>query len=77
MSHRDYLSELLSIQCEHAYGTVQRLKDTGGLTDADRQFLVEAQDVLIRLRDKFRVVKTADTEANNGRQGGVTCRLPT
>ena len=68
MSHKDYLSELLSIQCEHAYGTVQRLKDTGGLTDADRQFLVKAQDVLIRLRDKFRVVKIANTEANDGEE---------
>ena len=68
MSHKDYLSELLSIQCEHAYGTVQRLKDTGGLADADRQLLTGAQDVLIRLRDKFRVVKTANTEAKDGKR---------
>lgn len=57
MSHTEYLKELLSIQCEQAYGTVQRLKDTNGLADADRQFLVEAQDVLIRLRDRFRVTE--------------------
>lgn len=57
MSHTEYLKELLSIQCEQAYGTVQRLKDTNGLPDADRRFLVEAQDVLARLRDKFRVTE--------------------
>ena len=68
MSHKDYLSELLSIQCEHAYGTVQRLKDTSGLTDADRLFLTKAQDVLIRLRVKFRVVKIENTEANDGEE---------
>ena len=57
MSCKEYLSELLSIQCEHAYGTVQRLKDAEGLSDADRSFLVESQDVLIRLRDRFHVVE--------------------
>lgn len=57
MSHLEYLKELLSIQCEQAYGTVQRLKGVSGLADADRQFLVEAQDVLSRLRDRFRVTK--------------------
>lgn len=66
MSHADYLSELLSIQCEHAYGTVQRLKATNTLTDEDRLFLVQAQDVLLTLRDKFQVVKTERKEANNG-----------
>ena len=69
MSHKDYLSELLSIQCEHAYGTVQRLKDAGGLSDEDRLFLVKAQNVLLRLRDKFRVVKLEKEEAeNNGEE---------
>ena len=68
MNHFEYLSELLSIQCEQAYGTLQRLKDTLGLSDADRQFLVKAQDVLIRLRDKFRVTKPDDREeSNNGK----------
>lgn len=57
MSHLEYLSELLSIQCEQAYGTIQRMKDANGLADTDRRFLVEAQDVLIRLRDKFRVTE--------------------
>ena len=66
MSHADYLSELLSIQCEHAYGTVQRLKDTDALSDEDRALLVKAQDVLVSLRDRFRVVKTEHREANNG-----------
>ena len=65
MNHHDYLSELLSIQCEHAYGTMQRLKDTNALSDEDRTFLVEAQDVLISLRDRFRVVKNENKEANN------------
>lgn len=63
---KEYLSELLSIQCEQAYGTVQRLKDTDVLSDEDRAFLVKAQDVLIDLRDRFRVVKTEPKEANNG-----------
>lgn len=62
MTSKEYLSELLSIQCEHAYGTVQRLKDTGALSDEDRSFLVQAQDVLISLRDRFRVVKSEETE---------------
>lgn len=66
MSHADYLSELLSTQCEHAYGTVLRLKALGVLSDEDRMFLVQVQDILIRLRDRFRVVKTEKTEANDG-----------
>jgi len=66
MSHADYLRELLSIQCEQAYGTAQRLKDTGTLSDEDRAFLVEAQDVLGELRDRFRVVKTERKEADDG-----------
>lgn len=64
---KEYLSELLSIQCEQAYGTVQRLKDTGALSDEDRSFLVKTQNVLIQLRDRFRVVKTEPKEANNGK----------
>lgn len=68
MSHQDYLRELLSIQCEQAYGTAQRLKDTNTLSEEDRRFLVEAQDVLISLRDRFRVVKTGNKEANDGKQ---------
>ena len=64
---KEYLSELLSIQCEQAYGTVQRLKDTGALSDEDRSFLVKTQDVLIQLRDRFRVVRTEPKEANNGK----------
>ena len=52
-----YLSELLSVQCEQAYGTAQRLKDTSTLSDEDREFLVKAQDVLISMRDRFRVAK--------------------
>lgn len=67
MTTSDYLSELLSIQCEQAYGTVQRLKDTGALSDEDRTFLVKAQDVLISLRDRFRVTKNENEEANDGK----------
>ena len=76
MSHQDYLSELLSIQCEQAYGTVQRLKDTGALSDEDRAFLVGAQDVLIGMRDRFRVVdtdrkvKAEHKEADDGKGQG-------
>ena len=65
---KEYLSELLSIQCEQAYGTAQRLKDTGALSDEDRAFLVEAQDVLISMRDRFRMVKVEHKEANDGKQ---------
>ena len=70
MNGKDYLSELLSIQCEHAYGTMQRLKDTGTLSDEDRSFLVQAQDVLIRLRDRFRVVGPGDTGPGPDGEGG-------
>ena len=66
----DYLSELLSIQCEQAYGTAQRLKDTGDLSDEDRSFLVRSQDVLIQLRDRFRVVKSEKTEVSDGEGQG-------
>lgn len=66
---KEYLSELLSVQCEQAYGTAQRLKDTGTLSDEDRAFLVEAQDVLISMRDRFRMVKVEHKEANDGKQG--------
>lgn len=66
MSHKDYLSELLSIQCEHAYGTMQRLKDTGALSDEDMLFLEDTQDVLINLRDRFRVVDLENKEAKDG-----------
>lgn len=65
---KEYLSELLSVQCEQAYGTAQRLKDTGTLSDEDRAFLVEAQDVLISMRDRFRMVKVEHKEANDGKQ---------
>lgn len=65
---KEYLSELLSIQCEQAYGTMQRLKDTGALSDEDRVFLVKAQDVIIGLRDRFRVTKNENKEANDGKQ---------
>lgn len=65
---KEYMSELLSIQCEQAYGTAQRLKDTGTLSDEDRAFLVEAQDVLISMRDRFRMVKVEHKEANDGKQ---------
>ena len=65
---KEYLSELLSIQCEQAYGTAQRLKDTGTLSDEDRAFLVEAQDVLISMRDRFRMVKVEHKEENDGKQ---------
>ena len=66
---KDYLSELLSIQCEHAYGTMQRLKDTDGLSDADRKLITETQDILITLRDKFRVTKPNAEEVTNGQEG--------
>lgn len=65
---KEYLSELLSIQCEQAYGTMQRLKDTGALSDEDRAFLVKAQDIIISVRDRFRVTKNENKEANDGRQ---------
>ena len=66
----EYLSELLSIQCEQAYGTAERLKDTGALSDEDRRFLTAAQDVLVQLRDKFRVVKQdGRREATDGQEG--------
>ena len=63
MNHMEYLSELLSIQCEHAYGTMQRLKDADGLSDADRKLIVETQDILITLRDRFRVTRPDTKEA--------------
>ena len=69
MNHMEYLSELLSIQCEHAYGTMQRLKDADGLSDADRKLIVETQDILITLRDKFRVTRPDTKEATNGQEG--------
>lgn len=62
---KEYLSEILSIQCEQAYGTAQRLKDLGALSDKDLVFLVQAQDVLKQLRDKFRVTVPEKTEENN------------
>lgn len=64
---KEYLSELLSVQCEQAYGTEQRLKDTGTLSDEDSELLVKAKDVLVSLRDRFRVVKTEHKEANDGK----------
>ena len=63
---KEYLSELLSIQCEQAYGTAQRLKSTGTLSDEDMLFLVRAQKILLQTCDKFRVVKTENKEVNNG-----------
>ena len=66
----EYLSELLSIQCEQAYGTAQRLNDTNTLSDDDRALLVKAQDVLISMRDKFRIVKVEHKEENDGNGQG-------
>lgn len=66
----EYLSELLSIQCEQAYGTAQRLKDTNTIADDDRALLVKAQDVLISMRDKFRIVKVEHKEENDGNGQG-------
>lgn len=65
----EYLRELLSIQCEHAYGTMQRLKDAGGLSDADRKLIVETQDILIILRDRFRITRSNTKEAADGQEG--------
>ena len=64
MIRKDYLSELLSVQCDRAYGTVRRLmdSDTVSLSDEDRALLATARDVLPRLRDRFRVTKTEDME---------------
>lgn len=73
---KEYLSELLSIQCEQAYGTAERLKDMGALSDEDRAFFVKAQYVLMSLRDRFRVVdadrkvKAEHKEANDGKGQG-------
>lgn len=70
---KEYLSELLSMQCEQAYGTALRLKNTGVLSDEDMAFLAKAQDVLISVRDRFRVVnvdrkvKAEHKEANDGK----------
>lgn len=69
MNHMEYLSEILSIQCEHAYGTMQRLKDVDGLSDADRKLIMETQDILITLRDKFRVIRPSTKEATDGQEG--------
>lgn len=66
----EYLSELLSIQCEQAYGTAQRLKDTNTLSDENRKFIAKAQDVLISMRDRFRMVKVEHKEANDGKSQG-------
>lgn len=51
MSSKEYLSEMLSILC--AYITVLRLKNTGELSDDDMSLLVQAQGVLVPLRDRF------------------------
>ena len=67
MRHKDYLSELLSTQCEYAYGTAQRLKDAGGLSDEDREYLVKSQDALRSISDRFRVVETEHKEENDGK----------
>lgn len=66
----EYLSELLSIQCEQAYGTAQRLKDTNTLSDENRKFIAKAQGVLISMRDRFRMVKVEHKEANDGKSQG-------
>lgn len=65
--HDDYLRELFSVQCGHAYETAGRLKETGTLSETDNAFLTEAQDLLISMRDKFRVVVIDKKEDNNGR----------
>ena len=67
---KEYMSELLSVQCEQAYVTAQRLKDTNTLADDDRALLVKAQDVLISMRDKFRIVKVEHKEENDGNGQG-------
>ena len=54
--HDGYLRELFSVQCGHAYETARRLKETGSLSETDNALLTEAQDMLISMRDKFRVV---------------------
>lgn len=54
--HDDYLRELFSVQCGHAYETARRLKETGTLSETDNAFLTEAQELLVRMRDRFRVV---------------------
>lgn len=64
---KEYLSELLSIQCEQAYGTAQRLKSTGALSGEDMLFLVTVQEVLLKTCDRFRVVKLEKTEVNDGK----------
>lgn len=70
MSHFDYLKEVLSIQCEQAYGTVQRMKDMPELSVTDRDYLRQvAEPVLIDLRDKFRIVPVnSNSNKNEGEQ---------
>ena len=63
--HDDYLRELFSVQCGHAYETARRLKETGTLPETDNALLTEAQDLLISMRDKFRVVVRDKKEDNN------------
>lgn len=64
--HVDYLRELFSVQCRHAYETAWRLKETGTLSETDNAFLTEAQDLLVRMRDRFRVVIDKKEDNNDG-----------
>ena len=64
--HDDYLRELFSVQCGHAYETAGRLKETGTLSETDNALLTEAQDLLVSMRDKFRVVIDKKEDNNGG-----------
>ena len=64
--HDDYLRELFSVQCGNAYETARRLKETGTLSETDNAFLTDAQDLLVRMRDRFRVVIDKRRDNNDG-----------
>lgn len=57
MSHREYLSELLSIQCEQAQATIRRLKALQGLSAAQREWLEKQETVFGVTSDMFRVAE--------------------
>ena len=66
MSRVEYLREVLSIQCEQAYNTIDRLERAGGISNAETDLVRAARCALATVRDAFRVVDPPAKEAEDG-----------
>ena len=62
----DYRKELLSVQCEQALATIDRLKEMKDLSPEDRQCLDLVAPTFAATKDRFRVTRVCATSEPHG-----------